>query len=101
MTGQNGMPATRVHDIVRRPRFSCWAGTGLPKAWAENMGFRGEQVADSVWPIVDNQTCGPIDGYPKTEQMLCWCPSVEKQSQVVSMLRKAAGVPDNEDWLDF
>jgi len=32
--------------------------------------------------------------------MLCWCPSSEKQSQVVTMLRKAVGVPENEDWLD-
>ncbi len=102
MSNENGVPATRVHDVVRRPRFSCWAGQGLPRGWAQNMGGRfADFDGDVVWPIVDNETCGPIDGYPKPDQMLCWCPSAEKQSQVVTMLRKAAGVPENEDWLDF
>jgi hypothetical protein len=92
--------AAPLHGIVRRPRFSCWCGQGLPKGWAENMGYIGDDVGDVVYPIVDNETCGMIDGYPKPEQMLCWCPSSEKQSQVVTMLRKAVGVPENEDWPD-
>jgi len=80
------------------PRFSCWAGQGLPKGWAENMGLTGDNVGDSVWPIVDNETCGAIDGSPRPDQMLCWCPSSEKQSQVVEMLRRGCGIDVNEDW---
>ena len=78
-----------------KARFDCWAGSGLPKAWAENMGV---EAGDVVWPIVDNENCTPIDGYPTPEQMLCWCPSSEKQTQVVEMLRIACGLDVNEDW---
>lgn len=46
------------------------------------MGLTGDAVGDVVWPIVDDETSGPIDGRPRPDQMLCWCPSVEKQSQV-------------------
>ena len=66
-------------------RYEAWAGMGLPKAWAENMG---REAGDSVWPIVDSETCGPINGWPTPEQMLCWCPSSEKQSQVLKELNK-------------
>jgi hypothetical protein len=60
-------------------RFECWAGVGWPKGWGEGNG-------DVVWPIVDNLTCGPINGYPNPEQMLCWCPSYEKQQEVCAAL---------------
>ena len=64
-------------------RYQMWAGQGLPKAWAENMGV---EPGDTVWPIVDSETCGAIDGFPKPDQMLCWCPSVEKQQTVFRLL---------------
>ncbi len=77
------------------PRFSCWCGRGLPKAWADNIGIAS---GDVVWPIVDRQTCGPIRGYPTPEQMLCWCPSQEKQSAVVDLLRRGCGLDVDEAW---
>lgn len=60
-------------------RFESWAGTGWPKGWGAGDG-------DVVWPIVDTATCGPIDGYPRPEQMLCWCPSHEKQQALCAVL---------------
>lgn len=87
-------------DRPPRTRFDCWAGQGLPAGWARNMGYKDEDIGDVVWPIVDNTICGRIDGRPRPDQMLCWCPSSAKQELVVGMLRKAAGVPENEDWLD-
>lgn len=58
-------------------RYEMWCGSGLPKGWAEAMGI--EYDGDTVWPIVDSETCGPIDGTPRPDQMLCWAPSSEKQ----------------------
>lgn len=86
----------------KRARFNCWAGQGLPRGWAENMGGRfADFDGDVVWPIVDSETSGPIDGFPRPDQMLCWCPSPEKQSQVVEALRIANGLPVNEDWMEL
>lgn len=67
-------------------RFDCWAGRGLPKGWAKNMGLTGEDVGDVVWPITDGETCGDIQGFPKPEQVLCWCPSSEKADFVAARL---------------
>lgn len=74
-------------------RFEMWAGMGLPKGWAENMGLKGDDVGDVVWPIIDKEMCGPIDGFPRPDQMLCWCPSSEKQRQVFEMLNNYVGTP--------
>lgn len=68
-------------------RYEGWAGQGLPKGWAENMGLKGFE-GDVVYPIVDNKTSGPIHGSPTPEQMLCWCPSHEKQMLVLKALRE-------------
>jgi len=75
----------------KRHRFDLWAGQGLPRGWASAMGLR-DYDGDSVWPIVDNTTSGPINGFPKPEQMLCWCPTSEKQSIVAGLLRAGVDV---------
>lgn len=80
-------------------RFSRWAGMGLPRGWAENMGI--SDPGDTVWPIVDNETCGPIDDWPKPEQMLCWCPSVEKSAQVYELFRIAEFFMDWHGEVEF
>lgn len=67
-------------------RYSMWAGQGLPIGWARQMGLPEDEIGDVVWPIVDDQTCGPINGSPRPEQMLCWCPSSEKQRIVFALL---------------
>lgn len=77
--------------MLKQQRFETWCGQGLPKAWAENMGI---DAGDTVWPIVDTQTSGPINGRPNPEQMLCWCPSLEKQTLVASLLKSATGDVD-------
>ena len=71
---------------MKSNRFACWVGRGLPKGWAKSMGLKGDDIGGVVWPIVDSETSGPIDGFPRPEQMLCWCPSIEKQHQVVKAL---------------
>ena len=83
---------TSEQPFVRRPRFTMWAGQGLPKGWAENMGGRyADFDGDIVWPIVDNDSCGVIDGFPKPEQMLCWCPTPDKACEVLRLLQLAVG----------
>lgn len=77
--------------MLKQQRFEAWCGQGLPKAWAENMGV---DVADIVWPIVDTEISGPINGYPAPEQMLCWCPSPQKQALVLELLKSATGDVD-------
>lgn len=72
-------------------RFVCWAGMGLPKGWAESMGLPPERIGDIVWPITDLGTCGPIDAFPTPDQMLCWCPSSEKQAFVAHALNNCYG----------
>lgn len=74
--------------MSKKQRFEAWCGQGLPRAWAENMGI---EAADTVWPIVDTESSGAINGFPTPEQMLCWCPSAEKQGTVLSLLRSATG----------
>lgn len=51
----------------RIERYKCWAGTGWPKG-LDDLGFKSK--TGIVWPIVDNEKCGPIDGFPTPEQ---WC----------------------------
>lgn len=97
MTEKTDSGKLPAHTEAHHRRFEMWVGQGLPKGWAENMGMAGEDVGDVVWPIVDNQTCGPIDGYPRPEQMLCWCPSSEKQQEVLLALRAANGLCE-DDW---
>lgn len=71
-------------------RFECWMRRGLPRGLAKNMGGRFANFGgDFVWPIVDRETCGAIDGYPNPDQMLCWCPSAEKQRLVCDVLNMA------------
>lgn len=101
-SGSSHCSSSGQPDTPKRARFNCWAGQGLPRGWAENMGGRfADFDGDVVWPIVDSETSGPIDGFPTPDQMLCWCPSPEKQSQVVKALRIAYGLPINEDWLEL
>lgn len=79
--------------MSERNRFDTWAGQGLPRGWALAMGWK-DHDGDGVWPIVDNTTSGPIDGRPKPEQMLCWCPSSEKQAIVAELLRAGTQLAD-------
>ena len=67
-------------------RYEAWAGTGWPRGWAGEMGF----VSDSgiVWPIVDIETCGEIDGKPKPEQWCCIAFDPKTQSLICKLLNE-------------
>ena len=88
------------------PRFSCWGSMSLPRE--ENdpppedvVEFYDWLGKNQGWPIVDNETSGPIEGYPRIDQMLCICPSPERQTEVVRLLRIAHGLDVDEDWKDL
>ena len=72
-----------VHEWASADRFRLWAGQGLPVAWARSMGVE----TAVVYPITDSTSCGVIEGGPKPEQVLCWCPSREKAVFVIDALR--------------
>ena len=71
------------HAKESADRFRMWAGQGLPVAQARAMGVE----TAVVYPITDSTSCGTIDGGPKPEQVLCWCPSREKAVFVIDALR--------------
>ena len=77
-------------QMMNERRFVSWCGQGLPEGWAKNMGL---PVGDIVYPITDTASGDEIDGWPTPKQILCWCPSSEKQRQVVDMLNSAATAP--------
>lgn len=66
-------------------RYECWAGRGIPKEW-EYFGF--EDPSGVIWPIVDLETCGPIDGYPKPEQWYCVALDHNIQDRICRLLNK-------------
>lgn len=68
-------------------RYQSWAGTGWPRGF-ENMGI--ESVTGIVWPIVDNETCGEIDGYPTAEQWFCVAFDFKAQGVICDALNGAA-----------
>ena len=73
-----------VHEWESADRFRMWAGQGLPVSWARAMSVE----TAVVYPITDSASCGVIDGGPKPEQVLCWCPSREKAVFVIDALRR-------------
>jgi hypothetical protein len=41
---------------------------------------------DTIWPIVDRKTCGTIDGFPRPDQMVCFCFESGEQARVARAL---------------
>lgn len=50
-----------------KKRYIAWCGTGWPRDWE----IEHTNKLGVVWPIVDEKTCGPINGFPKPEQWCC------------------------------
>ena len=51
-------------------RFATWAGVMSPAVLQELLGYPTTEQPMTIWPIVDRETCGSIDGYPRHDQ---WC----------------------------
>lgn len=65
-------------------RYEAWAGTGWPRGWAGEIGFGSRSGV--VWPIVDTETCGEIDGQPKPEQWCCIAFDANTQRLICDLL---------------
>lgn len=69
-------------------RFQTWAGTTSMGVLERLLGIPETEEPLTVWPIVDHETCGPINGFPRLDQ---WCAvafSSEMQNTVARALEK-------------
>jgi len=68
-------------------RYEAWGGMAS-QTWMEY--FLGETDIypgiTSIWPIIDNQTCGEIHGSPTIEQFFCVAFSPEAQQMLCKLL---------------
>lgn len=62
-------------------RFEMWAGRWIPE-----FIVGGNDI--TLWPVVDAETCGKIDGSPRPEQVLCWAADAPTQALIASLLEK-------------
>lgn len=65
-------------------RFSCWAGIYKPSGHL----FNNLTDIDTIWPIVDNKTCGEIYGEPRPDQFYCMALSSEVQGKICRLLNE-------------
>ena len=61
------------------PRFEQFAGFLVPEGHAVFGGM-------TVHPIIDRETCGPIDGYPKESQWFAVAFSATDQEEIAAAL---------------
>lgn len=79
-------------------RYQAWAGIGHEKymdVMLSVLNGKGDEVwrkkvkemrFETLWPIVDNETCGPIDGYPKPKQMMAFAFTPSAQAAICNAL---------------
>jgi uncharacterized protein YdaU (DUF1376 family) len=80
--------------VSKFPRFSMWAGivTGEYIGYIADILHGNEAECpkiDAIYPIIDNKTCGVINGHPRVDQWLCACTSYENQSFICRALNAA------------
>ena len=70
---------------MSKRRYEQWAGTGIPKEW-KSFGFK--DPSGIVWPIVDTETCGPIDGFPSPDQWYLVAFDSDVQAKILALLNE-------------
>lgn len=69
--------------MIELKRYTMWAG----RAWPPGISKLLVAPQDvTVWPIVDNLTCGPIYGEPTWEQVHCVTFTSEAQREICDLL---------------
>lgn len=68
-----------------RTRFEQWAGIDCPDD--SLMPFSGV----TIWPIIDRETCGPIDGFPREDQFFAVAFTSASQAVIANALNKPEG----------
>lgn len=103
-------------------RYQCWAGVshenyldvmasildGSRQDWIKKVK---EMRFETIWPVIDNETCGQIEGFPKPNQMMCFCFDPKDQARVAKAMNQldqlekiARSIPPHdfkEDDFDF
>lgn len=53
-------------------RYIMWAGMGIPE-WLTAVldGKKAKPEEPAIWPIIDDETCGEIQGEPSPDQFFC------------------------------
>lgn len=72
-------------------RFTCWAGWYKP----DGHFFNNSKEIDTIWPIVDNKTCGEINGEPRPDQFYCIAFSSEAQGNICRLLNEQEKLAEN------
>lgn len=68
--------------------FEMWAGTGYPESWAKTTGV---DSGVTVWPIINKETCGTINGYPRPDQWYCVALDHKDQERICNALNTSKG----------
>ena len=68
-------------------RYAMWVGICIPE-WLISVldGKKPKSSEPAVWPIVDNETCGEIEGEPRPDQFFCVTFNSEDQRKVCNAL---------------
>ena len=84
--------------MAYKDRYACWAGISHEKyldVMASVFNGAGEGIwrkkvkemrFEILWPIVDNETCGAIDGFPRPDQMCAFAFSPTVQREICDAL---------------
>lgn len=87
-------PETPTDDVAgvelprRARRFEMWAGFLSVGVLEEMLGDPVTSEPLTIYPIVDKKTCGPIDGYPRTDQFYAVTFSSKTQETVALALEQ-------------
>ena len=66
---------------MHNERFQQWAGISI------QLPIRGAE-GKQVWPIIDSETCGDIDGFPRYNQFFCFATNPEDQKRLCEVLNE-------------
>lgn len=69
-------------------RYQAWAGIGNPDVIKSFFDGTPRPNIDAIWPIVDSEHCGGINGYPDLSQFFCVAFSSVSQQKITDALNE-------------
>jgi len=79
----------------KEKRYEAWAGRS---SWA-GLGIPGEllNTTRTIWPIVNLETCGPIEGSPTVDQFYAVVFDPDEQERICNLLNAVEEIEEIED----
>ena len=78
-------------------RYTMWAGMGIPE-WLISVldGKKPKSAEPAIWPIIDNETCGEIQGEPTPDQFFCIAFTSATQRTICNALNASQSGVEND-----